>query len=339
VVSVNAPKESGIESNMLINQYWSDINENDKVENTLIDAEHDVLYYESGKGSFAYTFKPEGVSAVLLAKPVVGENILSYSGFGTDGVTANADGSYTVNVTFGRNIVKLVSAGGNAVYQVLTAKPVTCEIKNLTNPDEKISAGDEISVKFNTLYHPSNKLSGIYNMSAGIQYTGENVNFPLTLESGQYTFASRAQEYKMTIPKDFTGNEYVLTNGVIKVQGFGNYYGAHRQISLQNGVDPNLNASVRTAYFGSLPDIHIHLKDKSSIQSPKMDKMTVYPNPFTDYIMVNATADSTATIYDLSGTAILNKKLKNGGNRIETSALPEGVYLLKSEGNTVKIVK
>jgi len=252
VVTVGAPATSGITPNMNIGGYWNNEG-NDKVDGTALDSEHDVLYYEESTGGFDYTFKPEGAVAVSVANPAIGANSVSYSGFTP--VAKNDDGTYTVKVTFGRNIVRLTSSAGASEYQVITAKPVTWTVSNLTHEGEKFVAGDQVSVKFNTLYHPANKLSGIYNMSAGIQYTGENVNFPLILGPGQYTFASRAQEYKMTIPADYSGDEYVLTNGVIKVNGFGSYYGEHRNITLQNGVDPNLNASVRLAYFGSLPDI------------------------------------------------------------------------------------
>jgi|GEM_PF-1668477 len=260
VVSIDAPA-SDIKTNMTIGGYWNS-DGSDKVDSVFIDAEHDVLYYEASTGGFDYTFKPEGVSSVTLAKPVTGQNILSYNGFSTDGVTAHRDGSYTVRLVHGRSIVRLTSASGAVEYQVLTAKPVTYTISNVTSPGELLQPGDEVGVTFNTLYHPSNKLSGIYNMSAGIQYTGFDTEFPLILGPGQYTFASRAQEYKITIPQDFTGEEFVLTNGVIKVRGFGSFYGEHRNITLQNGVAPNLNAGVRTAYFGSLPDIYIRMTDK-----------------------------------------------------------------------------
>ncbi len=260
VVSIDAPA-SDIKTNMTIGEYWNS-DGSDKVDSVFIDAEHDVLYYEASTGGFDYTFKPEGVSSVTLAKPVTGQNILSYNGFSTDGVTAHRDGSYTVRLVHGRSIVRLTSASGAVEYQVLTAKPVTYTISNVTSPGELLQPGDEVGVTFNTLYHPSNKLSGIYNMSAGIQYTGFDTEFPLILGPGQYTFASRAQEYKITIPADYTGEEFVLTNGVIKVRGFGSFYGEHRNITLQNGVAPNLNAGVRTAYFGSLPDIYIRMTDK-----------------------------------------------------------------------------
>jgi hypothetical protein len=323
---------------MNLNAYWAQ-DGTDKTEGVAIDAEHDVLYFEASKGSFPYTFKPESATQVLVATPIVSETATAYSGFSTDSVTVNTDGSYTVRLGFGRNIVKLVSASG-ATYQVITAKPVTYTVSNLTHPDEAFQPGDEVSVLFNTLYHPCNKMSGIYNMSAGIQYTGESVNFPLILGPGQYTFASRAQEYKVTIPVDYTADEYTLTNGVIKVKGFGSFYGEHRKITLQNGVSPNLNASVREAYFGALPDITIELaKNNTSIANVSGGKISVYPNPFAESIVIDVVADGKVTIYDLSGKAVVSTTVQAGSNRINTAALSKGVYVLKQGTNVVKIVK
>ncbi|MDR2057033.1 MAG: T9SS type A sorting domain-containing protein [Dysgonamonadaceae bacterium] len=336
VVSVAQP-DANITTNMNLNAYWAQ-DGTDKTNGVAIDAEHDVLYFEADKGSFPYTFTPEGATQVLAATPVVSATATAYIGFSTDSVTVNNDGSYTVKLGFGRNIVKLVSATG-ATYQVITAKPVTYTVSNATHPDEPFQPGDEVSVLFNTLYHPSNKMSGIYNMSAGIQYTGFDTNFPLILGPGQYTFASRAQEYKVTIPADYTESEFTLTYGVIKVKGFGSYYGEHRNITIQNGVNPNLNASVREAYFGALPDIRIEVDNGAGIPDAASNKISVYPNPFTDYIIVNATENGTAKIFDLSGKAVLTEKLVNGNNRIATSVLPKGIYVLKIGGNTVKIVK
>ena len=68
-------------------------------------------------------------------------------------------------------------------------------------------------------------------------------------------------------------------------------------------------------------------------------QILVYPNPFTDYIIVNTITDGIATIYNLSGNVILNTNLQSGNNRIETSALPKGIYVLKFNEKTVRIVK
>ncbi|MDR0686869.1 MAG: T9SS type A sorting domain-containing protein [Dysgonamonadaceae bacterium] len=337
VVAVEQP-EANITTNMNLNDFWAQ-DGTDKTDGIAIDAEHDVMYYDAAKGSFPYTFKPDGATEVLVATPTIGDTITSYKGFTVDSVETNTDGSYTVKLGFGRNIVKLVSATG-ATYQIITAKPVTYAISNLTNPEKDFAPGDSVSVLFNTLYHPANKMSGIYNMSAGIQYSNAETNFALILGPGQYTFASRAQEYSIRIPEDYTDNEFVLNKGVIKVKGFGSFYGEHRNITIQNGVNPNLNASVREAYFGSIPDVVIPLPGNNvNIQNVPEEKISVYPNPFTDYIIINTGENNSARIFDLSGKTVLTSTLVSGRNQITTSALQKGVYLLKVGEKIVKIVK
>jgi hypothetical protein len=71
----------------------------------------------------------------------------------------------------------------------------------------------------------------------------------------------------------------------------------------------------------------------------ELPSFTVYPNPFTDYIIIDAAVNEEAVIYDLSGKAVLTASVKPGSNRIDTSALPRGVYLLKQGAKTIKIVK
>jgi len=338
VVSVDAPVSS-ITSGMLINE-TKNTNSSHKMVTTAVDTELDVFYYLKKNGGFDFSFTPSNVVSVELAQPEIIENTLNFSGFSTENVTKNADESYTVRLINGRNIVKMTSASGAVEYQVLTAKTVTYTVSNLTNPAGKINPGDEVSVKFTTFFHPCGKLPGIYNMSAGIQYNDVEANVAAVGGVAQHTFASKAQEYKITIPLEFTGNEFLLTNGVIKANGYGSPYGSHRNITLENGIGEGLNASLRTAYFGALPNISIPLNaTNNSIEQIDASTISVYPNPFTDYIIVNTIAGGTAAIYNLSGNVILSVNLKNGSNRIETSAWEKGVYVLKMGEKTVKVVK
>ncbi|MDR2804193.1 MAG: Ig-like domain-containing protein [Dysgonamonadaceae bacterium] len=77
----------------------------------------------------------------------------------------------------------------------------------------------------------------------------------------------------------------------------------------------------------------------TGITGVNTQEIRVYPNPFVDYIIINATESGTAEIFDLSGKTVLTANLKNGNNRIITSALPKGVYILNTGGSAVKIVK
>ncbi|MDL2255332.1 Ig-like domain-containing protein [Parabacteroides sp. OttesenSCG-928-K15] len=231
-----------------------------KVAGAAVDAEHDVFYYLKETGGYAYTFKPEGaVTSVTLAKPVIGEQSLTYNGFSSEGVATHADGSYTVKLTEGRNIVKITSATGSE-YQVFTAKPTTCEITNTSNPGEPIQPGDQITVQFSGLYHPANKLAGIYNMSAYLFYNGTPSGESLIMGPNQYTFSSseQAQRVTLTIAEDWdTSKTFDLSQGVLQVNGFGDPIGNHRFISPQFGRSPNFTAISHKTYFGSIPDVSV----------------------------------------------------------------------------------
>jgi hypothetical protein len=339
---------TGITSNMTIGEYWNS-GATDKIDSTLVDAEHDVLYYEASTGGFDYTFKPTGVASVTLAQPTLNDTTLSYSGFSDKGVTTHADGRYTVRLVHGRNIVKLTNAAGASDYQVVSAKPVTWTVSGSKKAGNLFQPGDTIVVTFGTpgadgkrypLYHPANKLSGIYNMSAGIQYVGYPTTFPLILGPGQYTFASRAQTYKVIIPTDCTDEEIRLTGGTIKVQGFGSSYGAHRKITKKNGVAPNLNAGVRTAYCGSIPDICVRLAAAANaLQHPAKDALIACANPFGNDLSVKAAMAGEAVIFNMQGLIVLRANIHAGDNRIDTSHLPQGTYLVRFGSQTQVLLK
>jgi hypothetical protein len=70
-----------------------------------------------------------------------------------------------------------------------------------------------------------------------------------------------------------------------------------------------------------------------------MADVSVYPNPFADYIVIEATTNGNVVIYDLSGKTALDVNVQTGTNRVSTSALAKGVYILKYGLNTVKVIK
>lgn len=257
VVTVGSA-ESGIVPNITINESLNASTK--KVAGDAVDAEHDVFYYISNTEGYDYSFTPSGVESVTIAYPTIGEQMATYHGFSSQGVTQNEDGSFKVRLKQGRNIVKMTSASGVSEYQVFTAKPTNFDINNLTNPGETIQPGDEIAITFNGLYHPANKLAGIYNMSAYVQFNGTPNGTSLILSPNQYTFASSAsaQTVKLTIPTDWDINtELELKHGVIQVNGYGDPIGNHRTTSPDFGRSPNFTAIAHKTFFGSLPDISI----------------------------------------------------------------------------------
>ena len=229
-----------------------------------VDAELDVFYYTADQEGASYTFEPWGVSKVEIAHPVAGEEMYTYNGF--EEVQASNDeesgnNCYTLLLKNGRNIVRLTDASGNSIYQVLTAKQVDYHLQNVTTGDNTaFNPGDKVSLKFNTLYHPANKLAGVYNMSATAQY-GDNI----CGATNQYAFASTeaAQTISFNLPMSAGGDSYTLSGGCIKVSGYGDPYGNHRLFNKTTGRNANFTAVQRTAYFGQLPVIELPVQSKN----------------------------------------------------------------------------
>lgn len=255
--------EAAVVPNMVINEAYN--TDTKKNAGKYVDAEHDVFYYLDSEDGALYTFKPEGAAHVDMARPVIGEQQATYAGFSDEGVTLNADGSYTLLLKEGRQIVRLTDAAGNATYQILTAKPCHREITNATREGSRLFLpGDKVKIQYSGLRHPSNKMAGIYNMSAYVTYNGIPNGSSLILGSGQYTFGSApsAQAVTITIPADIdpsTEQEIAMTEGVIQVNGFGDPIGSHRLISRTAGRSANFTAIAHKTYFGQIPDIHIPL--------------------------------------------------------------------------------
>ncbi len=276
VVTVDQP-ETGIERNMLIQE-----GRREEEKSSAIDTEHDIFYYMQEEGGYTYTFAPVGVSLVSIANPVIETNISGYTGF--QDVPANEDGSYTVFLTFGRNIIKLTDASGASEYQVISAKPVTYEVLNSTNPGEQLQPGDKATIQFSGFFHPASKLSGIYNQSGYIVYNDVPNGSSLILGAGQYTFAGNpeAQQVNIEIPSDWdTSEPFTLEKGALQINGFGSVIGKHRSISLFTGVNPNFTAVVHVDYYGSIPDVtipvyNIDLYEVNFTGLPQNADLTVY---------------------------------------------------------------
>ena len=225
-----------------------------------VDAEFDVLYYLDTEDGFDYTFTPEGVASVTLARPVIGENAASYTGFSADGVTDNNDGSYTLRLTEGRNIVCLTNAAGQSVYQVMTAKPCHRDILVGEEVVEKVKPGDAVTVQYSGLYHPANKLAGIHNFNAFVAY--KQASEGLTVKNGkgnQYKMASTAtaQAVTFTVPEDWTAATIELTDGVMSIGGWGDPVGNHRATSKTTGRAPNFTAIQQSASLGRVPALEL----------------------------------------------------------------------------------
>ena len=67
--------------------------------------------------------------------------------------------------------------------------------------------------------------------------------------------------------------------------------------------------------------------------------LSVWPNPATERVNVEVSVAADAQIFDLTGRQVGRYRLQQGTNVVDLSDLPEGVYMLRIEGTTCKIVR
>jgi len=96
---------------------------------------------------------------------------------------------------------------------------------------------------------------------------------------------------------------------------------------------------MNTAAYFCMDKLQVRTSETKNQSLVADAQISVYPNPFTDYIVIEAVAVGKATIYDLSGKAVLTENIESGSNRLSVSALAKGSYVLKVGENAVKIVK
>ena len=83
-------------------------------------------------------------------------------------------------------------------------------------------------------------------------------------------------------------------------------------------------------------DLTVNIADLSDFE------LSLYPNPATDYILVEGDLDTDVArvmMYNVSGKMVMNQVLDNGG-RIPVSHLPQGIYVIRLvQGSKVKTGK
>lgn len=72
----------------------------------------------------------------------------------------------------------------------------------------------------------------------------------------------------------------------------------------------------------------------NSVDEVESSTLTVYPNPATDYIMVGAQHFTSVEIFDMTGRCVLTST----ESKIDVRSLETGVYFVRVNGNTTKLV-
>lgn len=74
-------------------------------------------------------------------------------------------------------------------------------------------------------------------------------------------------------------------------------------------------------------------------ETPSQKKPNAYPNPSSGIFYINSEKSSIITLYDQSGKLVKTTESVKGENKIDISELPDGIYLMRTESESYKIIK
>ena len=121
-------------------------------------------------------------------------------------------------------------------------------------------------------------------------------------------------------------------NQVVKLESL-------RQITF-NGTTVNIEQTDSTKSSASMGNIErIYFGDLSSIDDMPAHSENLVEYLTTDEIAINSEAGSMVTIYNLTGAQLLTRRIDAEGETISIAGLPQGIYIVKANGRTTKIIK
>ena len=107
-----------------------------------------------------------------------------------------------------------------------------------------------------------------------------------------------------------------------------------------DGTTVNIEQNDGTLSNATMGDIsRIYFSDLSSIHGTlqQSDRLVEYLS--ADEIAINASAGSTVSIYSLTGAQLLTTRLNAQGGTMSIANLPQGVYIIKANERTAKIIR
>ena len=107
-----------------------------------------------------------------------------------------------------------------------------------------------------------------------------------------------------------------------------------------NGTTVNIEDNAGAIYSATMGDIkRIYFDDMSSIADMPAQSGNLVEYISFDEIAINSEAGSTVAIYSLTGARLLTRRIDTQGEAVSITGLPQGIYIVKVNGRTTKIIK
>jgi hypothetical protein len=176
---------------------------------------------------------------------------------------------------------------------------------------------------------------GVFNQVTNFLFDG-NPNDPTAWHEGSNNNPSGDRRSIMTIAEPY----FPAGSKICSDYAFIYDKSSTRLDNVQNVI--NIAASLRTLYNSST-FFPCNLSTFNNIESSELPELTIYPNPFNEYIFIENAMGIELNIFDNQG--ILIRKIETGSNleKVDLSDLSHGVYFIRSVDptlyNTFRLVK
>lgn len=180
---------------------------------------------------------------------------------------ANSDGSFTIKLKEGRNIVEISSEHGKE-YRVITAKPVKLTVTNQSRAGKTLAAGDTALLHFDGFCSVVYKLGAIYNPTYDWP-TWELDGAPFVINTDQWAI-SKTSDKKMYFSEEGT---YSFKNGKIQAaaytaepEEFGKAYRQMTRCGKLSSAYTGQDSVIKSADRCILPDFSLEVEDSSELE-------------------------------------------------------------------------
>jgi hypothetical protein len=107
-----------------------------------------------------------------------------------------------------------------------------------------------------------------------------------------------------------------------------------------DGITVNIEQTDGTKSSASMSNIkRIYFDDMSSIADINAQGGDLVEYLSHDDIAINSEAGSMVTVYSLTGAQLLTRRIDTQGGIISIAGLPQGIYIVKANERTTKIIK
>lgn len=107
-----------------------------------------------------------------------------------------------------------------------------------------------------------------------------------------------------------------------------------------DGTTVNIEQTDGTRSSSAMGDIgHIYFGDYTSIDEVKPIEREFISYISKNEIAINCPAGTLITVYDIIGSQVISTRLGGDGDTINIAGLPKGIYIVKANDKTAKIIK